>query len=69
MDKSTRYVGLDVHAENIAAALAHGRGQVRSLGWFPNRPESVRKFLEQLGDLRSVKICYEAGPTGYALYW
>jgi hypothetical protein len=31
MDKSTRYVGLDVHGETIAAALAGGRGEVRSL--------------------------------------
>jgi transposase len=69
MDNSTRYVGLDVHGETIAAALASGRGEVRSLGRFPNRPESVRKFIEQLGDRRHLKVCYEAGPTGYALYW
>jgi transposase len=69
MTKDTRFVGLDVHAETIAAAIGEGRGKVRSLGQFPNRPESVRKLIEQLGGPRRLKVCYEAGPTGYALYW
>jgi transposase len=69
MEKNTRYVGLDVHAETIAAAVAEGKGKVRSLGQFPNRPESVRKFIEKLGEAQTLRVCYEAGPTGYALYW
>ena len=69
MSKSTRYLGLDVHAETIAAAIAEGRGKVRSLGQFPNRPEAVRKVLAKLGGPTGLKVCYEAGPTGYALYW
>ena len=32
MRKSTRYLGLDVHAETITAAIAEGRRKVRSLG-------------------------------------
>ena len=69
MTKVTRYVGLDVHGETIAAAIGEGHGKVRSLGQFPNRPESVRKFIEQVGEPKQLKVCYEAGPTGYALYW
>ena len=69
MSKGTRYLGLDVHAETITAAVAEGRKKVRSLGQFPNRPESVRKFIEKLGGAEGLKVCYEAGPTGYALYW
>jgi transposase len=69
MGKSTRYLGLDVHAETISAALAEGRLKVQSLGEFPNRPEGLQKFLKKLGDLKTLKVCYEAGPTGYALYW
>jgi transposase len=69
MMKNTRFVGLDVHAETIAAAVGEGRGKVRDLGQLPNRPESVRKFIEQLGGPQGLKVCYEAGPTGYALYW
>jgi transposase len=69
MMKTTRYVGLDVHGETIAAAVGEGAGKVRSLGQFPNRPEAVRKFIEKLGGPQGLKVCYEAGPTGYALYW
>ena len=69
MEKITRYVGLDVHGETIAAAVSDGRGKARSLGQFPNRPEAVRKFIERLGGPEQLKVCYEAGPTGYALYW
>jgi transposase len=64
-----RHVGLDVHAETIAAAVADGDGAVRELGTIPNRPESVRKLLAKLGERSKLRICYEAGPTGYALYW
>jgi hypothetical protein len=32
MRKSTVFVGMDVHAETIAVAVAEGRDQARSLG-------------------------------------
>ena len=38
------------------------------MGTIPNRPESVRKLIGKLGR-RKLKCCYEAGPTGYVLYW
>lgn len=69
MLKGTRFVGLDVHGETITAAIGDGHGKARNLGQFPNRPEAVRKFIEQLGGPEGLKVCYEAGPTGYALYW
>jgi transposase len=69
MSKNTRFVGLDVHAETIVVAVAEGRGEVRSLGIIPNRAEAVRRLLGKLGKVGSLKVCYEAGPTGYALYW
>jgi transposase len=71
MKKATRFVGLDVHAESIAAAVAEsGRnGEVRSLGLIPNRLESVRKLVQKLGGPKGLQVCYEAGPTGYALNW
>jgi len=69
MAKGTRFVGMDVHAETIAVAVAEGRDQVRSLGTIANRPEAIRRLLGKLGDPAKLKVCYEAGPTGYALYW
>src|SRR5262245_57834389 len=64
-----RFVGLDVHAETIAVAVAEMGGEVRSLGNIPNRLESVRKMIGKLAPVGTLKCCYEAGPTGYVLYW
>lgn len=64
-----RFVGLDVHADTIAVAVAEADGEVRSVGIIPNRIESIRKMVRKLGPAEYVRVCYEAGPTGYALYW
>jgi transposase len=64
-----RFVGLDVHAETIAVAVAEPDGEMRSLGVIPNRPESMRKLVKKLGPAEQLRVCYEAGPTGYVVYW
>jgi transposase len=64
-----RFVGLDVHADTIAVAVAEAGGEVRSLGIIPNRLESIRKMMSKLEPVGTLKCCYEAGPTGYVLYW
>ena len=64
-----RFLGLDVHAETIAVAIAEADGEVRSLGTIANRAESIRKLVKKLGPAERLKACYEAGPTGYVLYW
>jgi transposase len=68
MGSVTRFVGLDVHADSIAVAVADGHG-VRSLGVIPNSPDAVRKLVRKLGPAKDLKVCYEAGPCGYVLYW
>jgi hypothetical protein len=67
--KRVKSVGLDVRAETIAIAVAEPGGEVRSLGVIPNREDSVRKLVKKLGPLEEPRFCYEAGPTGYVLYW
>jgi transposase len=67
--RNVRFVGLDVHAETIAVAVAEVGGEVRSLGVIPNRAESVRRLVSKLGKAEQLRVCYEAGPTGYVLYW
>ena len=71
MSTKVRFLGLDVHAETIAVAVAEaeGGGEVRVYGIIPNRLESIRKLIGKLGPVEHLKACYEAGPTGYVLYW
>ena len=69
MKEKVRFLGLDVHAETIAVAIAEADGEVRSLGTIANRAESIRKLVRKLGSAEQLRACYEAGPTGYVLYW
>ena len=66
---NVRFIGLDVHAETIAVAVVEPNGEVRSLGTIPNRPESVRKLIKKIWPAAHLRVCYEAGPTGYVVYW
>lgn len=67
--KGTRFVGLDVHAATIAVAIAEPSGEVRGMGTIPNEPEAVRKLMKRLDPAEALRVCYEAGPCGYTLYW
>ena len=49
MSKGSVFVGMDVHAETIAVAVAEDRNVVPSLGIIPNRPEAVRRVIGKLG--------------------
>lgn len=69
MKDKVRFLGLDVHGETIAVAVAEPDGEVRSLGIIPNRVEPLRKLIKKLGSVEQLRACYEAGPTGYVLYW
>lgn len=66
------YVGLDVHKDSIAVALARpGRGEAQSWGEIANKPKSVRRLVERLSrafDGQVLLFSYEAGPCGYGLY-
>ena len=69
MRENLRFLGLDVHAETIAVAVAEPDGEVRSLGTIANREDSIRKFIKKLGSPEQLRACYEAGVTGFVLYW
>lgn len=70
MGKELLYLGLDVHAENIAVAIAEaGRdGEVRSHGIISSDLQNVEKVLRRLGHPhKELRVCYEAGPCGFVL--
>ena len=69
--KRVRFVGLDVHAQKISVAVAEegAQGEVRCLGEIANREDSIGKLVKQLGAVEQLRVCYEAGPTGYVTYW
>ena len=69
MKESTLYLGLDVHAVESTAYVVEEDGTERNLGTVRNRPESIRKLLKKVGPKERIRAVYEAGPTGYGLYW
>jgi len=70
--KYPAYIGLDVHKETIAVAVARaGREAPESRGEIANKPKTVAKLVERLNqefDGEVLLFCYEAGPCGYGLY-
>jgi transposase len=63
-----RFVGLDVHRDSIAIAVAQRDGlPAESLATVPNDVEGLIRRLQRLGPLESLRCCYEAGPTGLGL--
>lgn len=67
-DDTTAFVGLDVHKEAIAIAVAEpGRAPARFLGTVPPALAPLKKGLAHLGCPARVLIVYEAGPCGYGL--
>jgi transposase len=68
MQSITKHVGLDVHKESIAIAEAEeGREPAVSRGQIPNNLPRLLKALDRIGPRASLRVCYEAGPTGYGL--
>jgi transposase len=66
------YVGLDVHKETIAIAVAEpGRGEPVYRGEIANTPKKVERLIARLSEAFDggvLLFCYEAGPCGYGLY-
>jgi hypothetical protein len=66
----TTFVGLDVHKESIAIAVAvaaAGREAPHFIGTTGPSLKEVLKALSHLGTVQQMLIVYEAGPAGYVL--
>src|SRR5262249_46299198 len=61
-------VGLDVHKDSIAIAVAEaGRQAPRFIGTVVPSLPSLRRALRGIGRASSTLVVYEAGPCGYGL--
>lgn len=66
--QNVRFVGLDVHKESIVIAVADGDGSTPEVvGTIPNDARLLLKRLRKLASPGSLRVCYEAGPTGFGL--
>jgi transposase len=66
--KKVRFVGLDVHKDTIAIAVADSDGSPPALiAEIPNEVGKLVSTLKRLAKDGSLRCCYEAGPTGFVL--
>jgi len=64
------FIGMNVHKESIVISLADDdRSEVRRYGSIGGTMDDFKKTLRKLVSTgKDLFFCYEAGPTGYALY-
>ena len=63
-----KYVGLDVHKDTIAIAVADdSKPDGLVLGIYPNDEARLRSVLSKIGPAPGLRVCYEAGPCGYVI--
>ena len=69
MKQVTTYVGVDAHKKDLFIAMLVGDGQTPVTWTVPNEPQAVKRLVRKLerDAPGPVRMCYEAGPCGYAL--
>jgi transposase len=68
MDKDTTYVALDDSKRTITAGILRPGEREPELRQIPNEPRLLRRLVERLTRGGPVRVCYEAGVSGYDLH-
>src|SRR5262244_1322408 len=62
------HLGLDVSKDKIAVGILRLDDGVPATEMIFNDEASVRRLVNRFGDPGGLRVCYEAGPTGFGLY-
>src|SRR6266540_2619239 len=62
------HLGLDVSKNNIAVGILLWDEQAPDTEMLFNDEPSVRRLINRFVDPGGLRVCYEAGPTGFGLY-
>jgi transposase len=70
MSKRITWVGIDDDKMNLTVAVLRGRQKEAEIRRIPNEDRALRRWVRRLvreADGGEIRICYEAGPNGFAL--
>jgi transposase len=62
------HLGLDVSKNKVAVGILRWGEQVPDVETIINDEASVRRLIDRFGDRGQLRVCYEAGPTGFGLH-
>ena len=62
------YLGLDVHKDSISAGILGEYDDTVDVDRIFHDEDSVRRLVGRFPDPGLLRVCYEAGPTGYGLF-
>jgi transposase len=62
------FVGLDVHKDSISVAVLEPGLETPAVDKISSDGPSVRRLIGRFPDRSRLRVCYEAGPTGFELH-
>jgi transposase len=66
-DPEAVHLGLDVHKDSISVGVLEPGSDSPAVDRIFHDEPSVRRLIERFRDRGRLRVCYEAGPTGYEL--
>ncbi|MDP9445242.1 MAG: IS110 family transposase [Actinomycetota bacterium] len=66
-DRGVVHLGLDVHKNTISVGVLDPGDEVPRVDKISSDPDAVAHLIARFDDPARLRVCYEAGPTGYEL--